>query len=218
MPGNPPAFEASRAKSQPPRNRHSMKQTLTRFLFFSALFALSAVADADDKTPPPAATQDAGSSVCPKKLLFSGSGDITDTWGKLHFGVTPVRVIRECKPFDFTFGGCCPLTDGSWEVFGQKMTEMTPGDEPGQRIMAWKLIRATTRDGATLENEETVFEQSAAWTDHFAIAKKRRLGRIPCRSNSRWTRPVSPTRPFSVQTAGGGGSIRAIRSSTTAIP
>jgi hypothetical protein len=107
----------------------------------------------------------------PVKLLFSSPQDITNTWGKLHFGVTPVRLVREGKHPGFNVVGGFPRADGAWEVFGQQMTEMKAGDET-RRVMSWKLLRATTRDGATMENVETVFEsEPAAWTDHFAIAR-----------------------------------------------
>jgi len=43
-----------------------------------------------------AQTQTAMPAAPSWKLLFSNSQDITDTWGSLHFGVSPVRVIREC--------------------------------------------------------------------------------------------------------------------------
>jgi hypothetical protein len=120
----------------------------------------------------------AGSAICgssanaePVKLLFSSPQDITNTWGKLHFGVTPVRLIREAKHPGFPFVGGFPRPDGTWEVFGQQMTEIKPGDET-RRVMVWKLLRASTRDGATMENVETVFEsEPAAWTEHFAIAR-----------------------------------------------
>jgi hypothetical protein len=46
----------------------------------------------------------------------------------------------------------------------------TPSHEPGQRILGWKLLRATTRDGGTYDNQGTMFEQAAAWTDHLAMA------------------------------------------------
>ena len=54
----------------------------------------------------------------PLKLLFSGPQDVVGAWGKLHFGVTPVRLIRECEPPAFTVVGCFPLPDGRWDVFG----------------------------------------------------------------------------------------------------
>ncbi len=150
-----------------------MKYSLRSLLLFTAfIIFFQSGATAREKTSPSARTRDARLSVVvPFKLLFSGSQDVVDTWGKLHFGVTPVQRIRECEPPPFTFGGCFPRPDGSWEVFGQQMTEVTPGDEPYQRIMSWKLIRAITRDGATFENLETRFEQKAAWSEHFAIAR-----------------------------------------------
>jgi hypothetical protein len=118
-----------------------------------------------------AQTQAAKPPAPPWKLLFSGTQDTSDTWGSLHFGVSPVRLIRECEPPGFTITGCFPLPDGAWQVYGQQMTQIKPGNEPYERIMAWKLIRATTRDGVEFENRETVFEpKPAAWTDHCAMA------------------------------------------------
>jgi hypothetical protein len=104
------------------------------------------------------------------KMLFSGSNDISDSWGKLHFGVTPVQLIREYEEPDFTVVGYFPLPDGGWRVFGQQMTTITPGDEL-QRVTVWKLLQAATRDGVTFEDVETVFEsQPEVWTFHCAIA------------------------------------------------
>ena len=48
-------------------------------------------------------------------------------WGQLRFGVTPVRGLGPCEPSGFTVAAGFPRPDGSWEVFGQKMTEITPG-------------------------------------------------------------------------------------------
>lgn len=105
------------------------------------------------------------------KLLFSDPQDVSDTWGLLNFGVTPVGLVRECEHPGFAFVGGFPLGEGVWEVFGQQMTEVSRGNEPYDRIMTWKLIRATTRDGVTFEGQQTVLEPPAAtWTDHCAIA------------------------------------------------
>jgi hypothetical protein len=104
------------------------------------------------------------------KMLFSGSDDIADSWGKLHFGVTPVRLIRESDDPDFTVVGCFPLPDGRWRVFGQQMTTITPGNEL-RRVTVWKLLQASTRDGVTFEDVETVFEsEPAIWTFHCVVA------------------------------------------------
>jgi hypothetical protein len=139
----------------------------TAVLLLVPLAEVSAVNAAQDKEQRP----DDETSLARWKLLFSGRGDIVDTWGSLHFGVTPVRLIRECGPPGFTFIGCFPLPDGAWETFGQQMTEIGRGDEPYDRIAAWKLIRAITRDGVKYENPQTVFKpEPAAWTDHSAMA------------------------------------------------
>ena len=104
------------------------------------------------------------------KILFSGGADIANTWGKLHFGVTPVRVVSECEDPGFTIVGCFPLPDGRWQIFGQQLTTITPGDE-WRRVMVWKLLRAVTRDGVAFENVETVFESEPdVWTFHCAVA------------------------------------------------
>lgn len=104
------------------------------------------------------------------KLLFSGPEDIAEPWGKLHFGVTPVRLIRECEPPSFTVVGNFPLPDGSWTVFGQQMTNVSKGREVYEETNSWRLIRARTRDGFTFEDVETVFEQPPApWTGHCAV-------------------------------------------------
>ena len=54
------------------------------FATVALVFSLPARTTAAD-APPPTANQ--------LKLLFSGPQDLTDTWGKLHFGVTPVRLV-----------------------------------------------------------------------------------------------------------------------------
>ena len=105
------------------------------------------------------------------KLLFSGPQDLTDTWGQIHFGVTPVRLIRECEDPGFTVVGCFPRRDGLWEVFGQQLKAISRGKEIFEETNSWKLIRATTRDGLTFENQETVLDQPAGpWSQHAVLA------------------------------------------------
>jgi hypothetical protein len=117
-----------------------------------------------------AGTQGADSS--PQfKLLFSNPQDLANTWGKLHFAFTPIRLIREVEPPPFTLIGCFPRADGTWEVFGQELKEFGRGRDSFEETNAWKIIRALTRDGVTFENPETVLEQpTAPWTQHAAIA------------------------------------------------
>ena len=118
------------------------------------------------------ATQSIAADTPPQfKLLFSGPQDISETWGQLHFGVTPVRLIREIEPLPFTVVGCFPRPDGRCEIFGQQLQEAGRGRESFEQTNAWKLIRTTTRDGVTFENQETVLDQPAApWTQHAVIA------------------------------------------------
>lgn len=114
------------------------------------------------------------------KLLFSSPSDLNDSWGQLQFGATPVEVLRECGPMAFTMIGSFPLADGTWEVFARDQTAVgdssmrlieAKGDEPYDRMTQWKLIRATTRDGVSFENVETVYGPGpAAWLTNFAIS------------------------------------------------
>lgn len=147
-----------------------MKSILAPFLFVATACFLHPATAAEVPTSPEQ-TQVVKPAAAPWKLLFSDSQDVTDTWGSLDFGVTPVRRLGECQPPGFTFIGCFPSPDGAWEVLGQQMTEVSRGNEPYDRITSWKLLRATTRDGVKFEGLETVFEpKPAAWTDHAAVA------------------------------------------------
>jgi hypothetical protein len=106
-----------------------------------------------------------------EKLLFSNPQDLADTWGELHFAVAPIRLIREVEAPPFTLVGCFPMGDGIWEVFGQELKELGRGKASHEETNAWSIIRATTRDGVTFENRETVLEQTAGpWTQHAAMA------------------------------------------------
>ncbi|MHB8952819.1 MAG: hypothetical protein ACYC4U_07540 [Pirellulaceae bacterium] len=146
-----------------------MKHTLA--ILTATLLCLSGSVGAQDEKPPPKDTPETGAHAPTWKLLFSDREDLIDTWGSLEVGVTPVRPIGECEPPGFTLIGGFPLASGVWEVFGQQLSEVSRGDEPYDRIAAWKLVRATTRDGVTFEGLETVFEaKPAPWTDHCAIA------------------------------------------------
>ena len=141
---------------------HHLRQRIATRLGIALLVGFAAGSGAA-AAPPPNAT--------PIKLLFSGPQDISDTWGKLHFGVTPVRLIRECEPPPFTVVSCFPRPDGTWEVFGQQLKEAGRGKDSFEETNSWKIIRATTRDGVTFENQETVLDQlPAPWTQHAAMA------------------------------------------------
>lgn len=136
----------------------------------AAVILTAAGVKADDGTSPTAAPAvDAASNGW--RLLFSGPSDIVDTWGSLTFGVTPIRQVRECAHPGFAVAGCFARADGNWEVYGQQLTEIERGEEPYARVAVWRLVRAITRDGIALTDEQTLFEsQPAAWTDHIALA------------------------------------------------
>lgn len=113
----------------------------------------------------------AGDALSALKLLFSHPQDLADTWGKLHFAVTPIRQIREVEALPFTPVGCFPRADGTWEVFGQELKELGRGKASHEETNAWKIIRAMTRDGVAFDQQETVIEQAAGpWTQHASIA------------------------------------------------
>jgi len=100
------------------------------------------------------------------KLFFSTSQDITNVWGKLHFGATPMHKIRACDNPGFSLACCLPQQDGSWNVYGQVFK-----NAPTERSNTWKLVHATTRDGARFENVRTVFEsEPGPWTAHLGLA------------------------------------------------
>lgn len=106
------------------------------------------------------------------KLLFSTSQDVRDTWGKLHFGATPMQKVRNCEHPGFSLACCLPRADGAWEVYGQVYTQDPAGSATDARARdTWKLVHATTRDGVRFENVETVFEaEPGPWTNHLGLA------------------------------------------------
>ena len=104
------------------------------------------------------------------KLLFSDSQDVADTWGKLHFGATPMQKLRDGANPGFSIAYALPRANGEWEVYGQNFTRGKPASMFVEQH-TWKLIRATTRDGLQFTNVETVCEgEPGPWTDHIAIA------------------------------------------------
>ena len=104
------------------------------------------------------------------KLLFSNAQDVTNTWGKLHFGATPMQKIRACKDPGFVLACCLPREKGEWEVYGQSYKL----DEAGQQYEkknTWRIVHATTRDAEHFEDVETVFEgEPGCWTAHLGLA------------------------------------------------
>ena len=105
------------------------------------------------------------------KLLFSTPADVTDVWGTIHFGISPVTTLRAAESPGFYPNAAFPNEDGSWQVYGHHFTHSQDGPEPYDRVAAWRLMRGKTRDGVSFEDVESVLEvESAAWTDNFAMA------------------------------------------------
>lgn len=100
------------------------------------------------------------------KLLFSDAADVTEPWGKLHFGATPLQKVRACEDPGFVPACCLPQPDGAWSVYGQVFVS-----GPAEGSSTWKLVHATTRDGSRFDNVETVFEsEPGPWTPHLGLA------------------------------------------------
>lgn len=124
------------------------------------------------------AAADAPATVEAFKLLFSDQRDVTNTWGKIHFGATALQKLQACENPGFEVIHSIPQSDGSCLVYGSAFHEdpdiisytNTFADMPRVKH-TWDLVRATTRDGVRFENIEKVFASAPAnWTPHCAIA------------------------------------------------
>lgn len=103
-------------------------------------------------------------------LLFSGPQDVADTWGQLHFGTTPLQRIRDCQSPGFELSYCAPRKDGAWDVYGLTLKEIAKHNDQVRITNVWSVVHATTRDGATFGNAETVYEsEPGAWTFNHAM-------------------------------------------------
>lgn len=163
---------------------------VSAFDWFAAATAVAQTAAVNAAGEPQGTKQAAsgkeGGGRVPWKLLFSGPADVVDSVGKLHYGVTPVELMRECEPAPFVIVGVVPQPDGSSVVYARDQVRPgdsslrvveTKGDEAYDQITQWKLLRAITRDGVTFENIESLFEvEPAAWTNHFSLAVNSETG------------------------------------------
>jgi hypothetical protein len=105
----------------------------------------------------------------PVKLLFSTAQDITNTWGQIHFGVTPLQLVTNCENPGFELSCCLPRSDGAWDVYGQVFKQVSGTREQGTSV--WSVVHATTRDGMRFEDIETVFTaEPGPWTGNHALA------------------------------------------------
>src|SRR5262249_8096527 len=99
-----------------------------------------------------------------------GARDVTNTWGQLQFGATPMQKIRDCKDPGFTPACCLPRPDGTWLVYGQSYKSDDKGKQ-FEKTNSWRIVHATTRDGEHFEDVVTVFEsEPGCWTPHAGLA------------------------------------------------
>jgi hypothetical protein len=137
-----------------------------------AAWPASRLASGDGQQP--ASASEAGDAADPQaagpvRLLFSTARDVSATWGKLHFGATPMQKVRACKNPGFSIACCLPREDGAWDVYGQVYDRSRNGGSEEQ--YRWKLVRATTRDGSRFEDVQPVFESDPGpWTVHLGLA------------------------------------------------
>ncbi len=135
-----------------------MSLAITRILLLSAIILMTGAAKAVE--------QPATGSDPAWRLLFSNAEDVTDTWGKLSFGVTSLHKIHEYANPGFNIIYAEPADDGAWTVFGFSI----PADS-FEKPRSWKLVRASTRDARTFDNIETVFESPTdLWANNVAFA------------------------------------------------
>ena len=80
-------------------------------------------------------------------LLFSGPQDITNTWGQIRFGTTPLQQVRTCESPGFELSYCQQRDDGAWDVYGLTFKKGPPINNQVSETNAWSVIHATTRDG-----------------------------------------------------------------------
>jgi hypothetical protein len=122
-----------------------------------------------------------GTQAEPQRLLlFSGPQDITNTWGAIEFGTTPLQQAAACSDPGFTLIYSEKQKDGSCLVLGSafhpdpdikagKLTDS--GADMARAKSTWDVVRAMTSDGMRFENVETVFTaEPANWSAHCAIA------------------------------------------------
>lgn len=124
---------------------------LHRALFIAAAFPIIGTLRAADFQS--LENRDAGGL----KLLFSTRQDVGRTWGRLQFGATPMRKMRDCAHPGFTPACGLPRQDGAWDVYGLVFARGQAVSDPCGESNTWRLVHATTRDGTCFENVELVF-------------------------------------------------------------
>ena len=89
--------------------------------------------------------------LSPLKILFTDDQDVSEVWGSLKFGASPLRPLSECDDPGFEVKCCIPRADGSWDVYGYTGGHDIYGErgDPTKKLSVWKIHRAVTRNGAS---------------------------------------------------------------------
>ena len=102
------------------------------------------------------------------KLLFSDDRDISDVWGKVHFGTTPLREIGTADDPGFIISCCVPGERGFWDVYGHGFNRDEGNRPKMEKKATWSIHHAQTKDGLKFENCEKVFESKPGPWNHYA--------------------------------------------------
>jgi hypothetical protein len=128
------------------------------------------------------------------KLLFSDDQDVADVWGKLCFGATPMRRLRDCVNPGFALVWCMRREDGAWDVLAQRYQEDETVRDAHQKKRTWTVVRATTRDGEHFENVQPLFGtapgsaiEPGRWTDHLYAMEQDRITYVGAAANAEFS-------------------------------
>jgi hypothetical protein len=151
-----------------------MKENSRPWFAAAVVVSLFAVATTFSAQPPVTNTyHQQPPQISPLKILFTDEQDVSEVWGSLKFGASPIRPIGECDDPGFEVKCCVPRTDGSWDVYGYTGGHDIYGEkgDPTKKLSVWKIHHAVTRDGVHYENREVVFtSEPGAWTHYATIA------------------------------------------------
>jgi hypothetical protein len=101
------------------------------------------------------------------KLLFSDERDITDSWGKLPIGTTPLMPMGKGENPGFIISCCVPRDDANWDVYGYRFERDTSDRPKMDQQAVWSIHRAITRDGRHFQGTEKLFESEPGPWNHY---------------------------------------------------
>ncbi|MCF6286485.1 MAG: hypothetical protein L3K26_15020, partial [Candidatus Hydrogenedentes bacterium] len=97
-------------------------------------------------------------------LSFWDEGDITDPFGPIRFGGTPLENEGRAEGYpDMQYGCAAPGPDGATWIYGWRIQNWS---DTKNRVI--QVVRCTTRDGRSFAGEEVVFEYTRSEWQGFA--------------------------------------------------